>query len=576
MATRKLKSNGYVKQLNLNDTVGELIQSFNIDLKESVGKIKLAYPLKKVANSTLLNDKSITGFGVLSANNGTVYAITDSQGGFSKILSSQKPYTSWTDVTDGAPSNLGDATVFGGQLVVAESTDLGAFDGSDYTSGWWTDRGNPALGTFNTNPHILETLYIGAETLVVTDGNEVHAYTGGIDSGAVVSVTVELGGDFLATCLKPSIRRVWIGTMTEDSNEARVFEWDGASTNYTQSYPVGTKGVLAMEIVNDTPLIITDTGEIKMFNNVGFTTVAQFPFAFKPHTADGILFGDIEKDALLRPIHPKGIKKVGNIVYIMVNWKDDDLPIDEKTPAGLWTLDLTTYSLTHLSSPDNQQIFEQSAPILAIEDGVTRLFTGGKLLDGEVGIWIEDLGATNHYGHFTSVEIESDSIEDSFNQIVIKALLGTSDSVVVKYRGENDVLLPINFTGTWLTSNQINTTFDLSHALTRFTEGHYDEVEITSGSGSGRLAHITDISASSGTYQITLDETIGTAGESATARIDNWIKIPERMTQADGEVKRLGIGEVSSWVQVKVEMRGKSGYPEIREIQLLTNNKQGK
>lgn len=579
MATFRLKNQGRVRQLNLNDTSGELLSTFNIDLHTTPGKIKLARPLKQVVNSTLLNNKSVTGFGVLSANSGTLYAITDSQGEFSRILSAMPPYTSWTDVTDGAPSNLRDATIFDGQLVVAEATNLSAFNGADYTSNWWTARGNPTLSSLQDLPHILETVNIGAETIAVTDGNKVHAYTGGIDSGAVSSVTVDLGADFVATCLKSSIRRVWIGTYTEDSNQAFVFEWDGASTNYTQAYPVGNKGVLAMEVVNDVPLIVTDTGEIKIFNNVGFTTIAQFPFSFKPHKTDGIEFGDIQRNSLLRPIHPKGIRKVGNYVYMMVNWLDSGEPIDERTPNGIWVLDLTTYSLSHLCSQNNNSIFAQSSPLFVISDGDSRIFVGGKLdaTSNEEGIWIEDLNdATLNYAHFTTVELEADSVEDTFSQIIIKALLSQNDEIVVKYRGENVTSLPINADIVWANANTFNTTTDISTIKTRFDSGESDEVEVILGSGAGRLAHITNITFSGNTYQVTIDENIGTATQTATVRIDNWKKIPETMTSADGEVKRLGINEVSSWCQFKIELRGKAGRPEIREIQVFTNNKQGK
>lgn len=581
MATRKLKSNGYVRQLNLNETAGELVQSFNIDLRTELGKIKLARPLKRVATATQIGDEKIQAFisqGTASQTN-EVYACTEDT-----IYRATGDFTTFTSDETG-PQALEDAVVFQGQLVSSTVDDLDAWNfNNTFTSDWWTDRGNPQL-TSNSGgadvPRVLEVARIGAETLVVLDGSQVHAYTGGITGSPIVSVTMDIDDQLTATCFKSSIRRGFIGTYTSSADQAYVIEWDVASTNYSQAYPTGSRSVLAMELVNDVPLIINELGEIKIFNNSGFTTVAQFPFFGKATFVDQAT----NPNNINRPIHPKGIKRQGNNIYIYTNWRNsdntiDDFPIEENTPNGLWVLDLTTYSLTHLCSQENNHVFgnQGASPILILNDYHSRIFMGGELNtnSNEEGIWIEDLGATNHYGHFTSVEIESDSIEDSFNQIVIKALLGASDSVVVKYRGENDVLLPINFSGTWLTSNQINTTEDLSHALTRFTEGHYDEVEITSGSGSGRLAHITDISASSGTYQITLDETLGTAGESATARIDNWIKIPETMTQADGEVKRLGIGEVSSWVQVKVEMRGKSGYPEIREIQLLTNNKQGK
>ena len=77
-------------------------------------------------------------------------------------------------------------------------------------------------------------------------------------------------------------------------------------------------------------------------------------------------------------------------------------------------------------------------------------------------------------------------------------------------------------------------------------------------------------------YSITIDESIGTAGQSCDIRIDNWIKVPETMTSANGEIKRFGFGtdNTSTWCQLKIELRGRSGLPEVRQVILKTNAKE--
>jgi len=47
------------------------------------------------------------------------------------------------------------------------------------------------------------------------------------------------------------------------------------------------------------------------------------------------------------------------------------------------------------------------------------------------------------------------------------------------------------------------------------------------------------------------------------------------MTITDNEVKKFGVNLVSSWGQFKIELQGKPGRPEIREIIIKTNNKEG-
>ena len=579
MAIFKLKRNNKILQVNNGDTEGNIVQSFNIDTHTKPGKICLSRPLNKVVSSAVADDRFVAGFGQISASGSDVFVFLTNLTEVYKILKSESPYTTWEDVTDGDSVSVGDIVVFDGQMVMTEAfSNIDAFDGVDFTNGWWTARGNPALTASSTIPKILETSYIGAEKLFVTDGNKVHGYVGGIDSGAVSSVTVDLGGDFIATCLKSSIRRMWIGTFTEDSNEARVFEWSGESTNYTQSYPVGTKGVLAMEIVNDVPLIVTDTGEIKMFNNVGFTTIARFPFTFNANNIDGLPQGDFQQQNRLRPIHPKGIKKIKNLVYIYVNWKDDNLPLDEKTPAGLWVLNLDTYSLTHLNSIENRSVLAETSPIFYIEGEDARMFLGGKTNDDtdNLGLWVEQPNSSNtKWAHFTTIEYEADSIADAFEYVILKANLGSSDSVVVKYRVETDKLLPIMVKDcVWASANSFNTTADLSRALERFNNKNYDEVEILDGPNAGKLPHITNITFSGNTYQVTIDENIGVAGDKLSVSINNWKRVPTEYTTVNGDRLKFGIGEVSTFCQLRVYMEGTNGYPEIRDLILKSNNKE--
>lgn len=578
-----IPNQGFIRQLNLGDKAGELWSTWNIDLHTSPGKIKLARPLKVSATSATIDHTDIVGLNVLT---GRGYALTDAV-----LYDSTQPYTSWASETT-TPSDASDMTVFRGQLVLDTNNNLDAYDGSSYTSDWWTARGNPALTNNNPTvqvPRVLEVSRIGAETLVVTDGPNVHAYTGPIGSGTigvggVVGVTVDLDTAFSASCFKSSIRRGWIGTFTEDAAEAYVFEWDVASTNYTQAYPTGAKAVLAMELIEDSPLIITERGEFRKFNGAGFTTVAQFPFATSPKFADGVETGLIQNNHLSRPVHPKGMKRVGNIVLINVAFADvanDKKALDERSHNGIWALDLKTYSLTHLASPDNEQVFAASSPLMVINDRNGRIFTGGRKVTTattDSGIWMEDLSdSTQHYGYFVTTEIESETGTEVFPGIWIKAALGANDSIRVKYRTTKDVLMPVNgLDGVWESSTKFNCTdTNLAQAKTRYDAGHRDELEVTVGSGAGRLAHITNLEKSSLTYSITVDEAVGTAGQAANIRIDNWKEIDRVYTDDDGEWLKFGTDGVNApWIQFKVELRGRAGNPTIREIYVPTITKQ--
>lgn len=592
MSTHKIPNEyGNVRQISLSDTSGEIVASKNIDLRTEIGKIKLARPFVRVREGEFATHGDvIRGLDMMFED---VWYLTEE----SLYANTASDYRTWNRIVGEVFSNAEDFTYFGGQMVIVDGTDMTAWDGdlpfaSNDTPDWWTDRGNPALisnAIEVTAPHILHISRVGAETLLVTDGHNVHAYTGGIASGAVLSTTVDLGDDYTAICLTTSIRKSYIGTYTESASEARVFEWDTASTNYTQSFPVGAKCVLAIATYQDTPIIITERGEIKMFNNAGFETIAQFPFTNKPEFVSDTITGFIEPQNTSRPIHPKGVKVDGDFMYIYANWTNHVTGglLDEETPAGLWVLNFKTLSLTHLGSQDNESTFGNSTPLLLINDPNTRILMAGSLRragsEYPEGIWIEDLETTStNTGYIVTKEFESNSVADTFNRIYIKALLGQDDEIMVKYRMKNDVLMPVIVGGTgateevvWLDEYTFNTTEDLSYIQTRFEADEFDEVEITLGQGAGEVAHITNVTSSATVYTVTIDRPLGLAGETSEVVIDNWKLVPETMTEENNEYISFGIGEVGTWGQFKIVLSGKAGYPEIRQILVKTEVKEG-
>lgn len=569
MATIKIPSTNGLRQLNLNDTTGELWSSRNIDLFENPGKVKLARPMKQLADDTDLDNELPLAF--VHHENVLKVLTGDSLYAFNADL------TSFAEDTT-SPSGADDAVIFQGQVVISDSTNVDAWDGSSYTTSWWTARGNPSLTS--GNHHLIEVVRIGAETLNVADGNQVHAYTGGISGSSVSSVTVELPDSFEVTTIKSSIRKVFIGTYTEESDQAFVYEWDGASTNYIQAYPVGSKAVLAMEIIDNAPLIVTERGEIKLFNNAGFTTVAQFPFYAKPIFDATVTTGSISSNPQARAVHSKGMKRFGNIVYIFTNFENqqDNFPMDERSPNGIWALDLKTFSLTHVYSPNNSGIYGQVTALEYLNTQNGRIYCGLRDYHAsptEFSVWGEDLDATStNQGYIVSSEIESNTVKDVYVESIIKALMGDNDSVKVKYRTSNDVDLPIKASGTWLDTYNFNTTDDISDVKSKFDSGSQIELEVITNYGECIVAQVTAIEASSSTYQVTIDSSCGIIDGISIVQFDNWNQVPETFTNSDGEIKRLGIDGVSAWSQVKLVITGKNGYPEIRQAIINTNAKE--
>jgi hypothetical protein len=579
MATLKIPSSQGVRQLNINDTAGEIWASYQVDLHTNPNKIKLARPMKQVITDSFLEGDDVEAFATYL---GDAWALTNDN----LFRSNNDALTSWIK-EDTGPSNATDMVVFDGQLVITTSQDIDACNGPTYDAGWWGDAGGPTLQTVSggnpTYPFVLEVVRIGAETLAVTNGSTIHAYTGAIAGGGVFT-TVDIDDSMIATCLKSNVRRVWIGSKTEDAEQAYVYEWDGASTNYIQAFPVGAKAVLSMEDIDNAPLILTERGEIKLFNGAGFSTVAQFPFASKAVFLQNTELSDIGLgNNISFVVTPKAMRRVGNKVLIAINTltqlNNQQVPIDERSPAGIWSLDLSTYSLTHLASIDNEKIFQGKFNIFPINSSAGRILASVRKENGDVGVWLEDLSddSTNE-GYIITSEVGVESIKDSFSEIVLKSLLGQDDEIMVKYRVRRDVLLPeVVPSATWLNEYTFNTTQDLSHIKERFEAGNFDEVEVFLGSGTGELAHITNITNSDTVYSVELDRSIGTATEALSLRIDNWTKIDNVMTLLeDGDYKRIGLDAQGNFIQFKIILSGKAGYPEMREIIINTNNKESK
>jgi len=254
--------------------------------------------------------------------------------------------------------------------------------------------------------------------------------------------------------------------------------------------------------------------------------------------------------------------------------------MNERTPSGLWVCNLDTGSLSHYGSPAGESSFDRVSPIMMIDNPTTRIFMGGDrdVASNQEGVWIEDFTAdAANYGQITTVEIASGNIQDVYERLISKSLLDNNDTVVVKFRTKNDIDYPLTVQGVaWSSATSFNTTSDLSVVKTRFDASleNRDEVEFILGSGAGRLAHITNITKSASTYEVTIDESIGTATETSTVRFDNWKKIPKEHIEANGEIQSFGAGESGSWGQFKVEYKGKNQYPETREILIKTNPKE--
>lgn len=558
MATYSLpNSNGQIRQLGMGDRFGELWSSKNIDLSSSPGKIKLSLPVQSVMDATDLTNDAIVAIELYKDN---IYVLTANT-----LYRDDTPYNNFASVST-TPSNAADMVVFDGEIRIVDNTNVDRYDGTTYNTDWWTGTiSGTALSS--SYPHVAEVVRnSGKDTIAITDGSRLRYYN---STAGHTSFTWD--SDVIACCQTQGLNLGWIGTYSESSQGAQVISWAVGDSQYRQAYPVDGHAVLAMCVYNNIPYLITERGEIHKFNQAGFTAVGTIPMWRKPEFLTGVETGLIQSYALARPVHPKGMRVVGNKIWIYIDTNSSERGenVNERCPAGIWEFDPQTGSTTHRYSIGFDTKLGQCGPLFTINDPQARFYFGARRdnLDGtgEEHLYREDLTGSDNYGYLVTTEMHSESFEENFNNVYIGSLKDSNDKIVVKYRTSQSLTLPIQSDVTWASTTQFNTTTDLSDVSVG------DEVEVLTDAGAGRCAHITKIDQSSSTYSVTVDEAIGTENSPASVQFDNWSKLDTYDTTE--LIKRIGINETNTSIQLKFYMEGDSGYPEISRMVVKSNNK---
>lgn len=180
---------------------------------------------------------------------------------------------------------------------------------------------------------------------------------------------------------------------------------------------------------------------------------------------------------------------------------------------------------------------------------------------------LQTLTRGENRGFFITQKISTYKLLDTWQKIFARFnnVFEGNDKVIIKYRIKNRKGLPIRSmaesgTGaTWTSTTTFTTTSDLTQAQ----DG--DEINIIGGSGAGNLVHISGTpSYSAGTWTVTVDAApwgVATSDVSSFI-VDNWKKIgtgTESNTQNFVEVAIPQLGNRSTWIQFKVELRGNAG-----------------
>ena len=573
--------NGDITQLNTGTLQGKLFNSFNLDLTFNKGKISVAprtIVTTKSTDTTLENLGCPVGFKYFD---GKWFTIANT-----KIFSNGgTPIGAFAEVTTPATTfstDYSDLENFGDVLLFASNSDLYAKVANGSGTGALTSKRSFIS---STSYHALCTYNNRAYWLDANEPPRIYSMDTAYSVSTSGSYTMQLPAEYNVTWIRSYSNGILIGTIHRFGGEALVFDWDGVTQNkWNRAYKVNAQGALACTVVNDVPVIMNSNGVLMQFTGSAFKELGRLPLK------RNLLYRATNTTTTERFIHPNGLSPIdGNICALINNRENNTTTIEymENIHSGIWEYDGTSlyhkYALGYRIRPDDdasttqdygQITMSRAGGLVETPDlfGTTELLKGNFLAGATVyttssistglmsGIWTDNYYDTlEKSAFFSTVQIRSEHFNQMWNAITTLYDPTNGFNFVVKYR--TDKVNYTDFDITWSTVTSFTTT------QTGLAVG--DEITIIQGKGSGRVAHILSITGS-GTFTVTLDETITGAIGTARARSENWKKL-KAITKLNQKFEERLISQPDTLIELKVAMLC-TGEATIDEL-ILDNKK---
>jgi len=287
-------------QTNRSDDLGSIWSSMGLDFQSNLGTMRLAPRLK--INTSTANDADLgCPIGFIRFQS-TIWTIAGTRAFVSSGATPELTFvedTSTNAQTDYTPDES-DIIFFNGVLVATTTDAILSLDAA--SGGTWTSRDVLNSGT----PHMM-TYFQKFNRLYYTNTSDdvwsMDTAWAVADTGMDYAIALGGGGliDFI-TCLKSTSTYIWIGTMSRTAVPiARIFQWDGLSSQVTQQYIIkNASGIMAMCIMDDIPYVMDSNGVLHKFNGYTFEEVGRLPYqATLPKNINSL-----DND---RFIHPNGL-----------------------------------------------------------------------------------------------------------------------------------------------------------------------------------------------------------------------------------------------------------------------------
>ena len=195
---------------------------------------------------------------------------------------------------------------------------------------------------------------------------------------------------------------------------------------------------------------------------------------------------------------------------------------------------------------------------------------------------LQTLTPGKNIGYITTPKITSNEVKETWQTVypLYNNVFQSADKITVKYKTIDKLDYPIQLINgntatyaTWTSTTSFTTIADLSYVVAG------DEVEIIGGSASGNITTVVSTSYSSGTWTVTVADTMGVSvSDTSSIIIDNWKKlftVSGTMTETvqPQQLANSTIGASSKWIRLKIIIEGVS-EPKIERILIATANAQ--
>lgn len=583
---KRLPQNFIWNQGNRGDRLGDLYNSYNLDLTGELGSLRISPRLLLNVSST---DDANLGIPCAAKNfvaNGFIYWAICGAYIYNSIAGLNTTFVK--DTTSGTPTtcdpNLSDMKLLPdlGYLLVSGASTTVKFLKKD---GTW----NSCSSTLVDNAGLKAMSYFrGLNKVYIVD--ESSRSISSISNASTPAITAAAASTqyTLYHLVDGTVNRiswirstnfgVWIGTINFSGEPAKIYFWDGntgANGLYVPNnvYTIQASGSLSCVIENDVPVVLDTKGRLLKLNGGTFEELDRLPFEDRTPTTTYVAY-----NATQQLIHYNGMEIIDGKINLLIRGYlyENGNPNKENLASGIWEYTTKT-GLYHKNSIGRTKAADTivdygQQKILAVgcleslDTPISVTYNGTYLAgiryfinatsDGSTyydGLFYNDKADTlQKAGSFTTIKLYSPNITDIWQKIYAifgRRFLNATDKIVIKARNiENE--------STEATITYVNTT-SFTVAASNFTIAPVvgDEVEILQGVGAGRCTHITAVSGTT-TLTITVDETItGVTTQTAIARFQTWKKLGSYNAQTD-DFSKLPIQSdqlgASTWIQFKV------------------------